>query len=51
MMEKKSPALMILLAWIVVGLPAGWGVYNTVLNSMRLFQTPPAVRTSPAGQK
>ena len=34
---KKSSAILILLAWIVVGLPAGWGVYNTALNSMKLF--------------
>jgi hypothetical protein len=40
--EKKSSALVILLAWIVVGLPLGWGVYNTVRNSMKLFQKPAA---------
>jgi hypothetical protein len=38
--EKKSPAALVLLAWIVVGVPLGWGVYNTVRNSMKLFQTP-----------
>jgi hypothetical protein len=36
---KKSSAAMILLAWLVVGIPLGWGVYNTLLSSMRLFQT------------
>lgn len=46
--SKSSPAL-IFLAWLFVGLPAGWGVYNTVHNSMKLFQhTPPA--TQPASQ-
>jgi hypothetical protein len=44
--NKKSSTLTILAAWIVVGLPAGWGVYNTVMNSMKLFQKPPAVRSS-----
>jgi hypothetical protein len=34
--KKSSPAL-ILLAWLVVGIPLGWGVYNTFLNSMKLF--------------
>jgi hypothetical protein len=36
---KKSSAAMILLAWLVVGIPLGWGVYNTLLSSMRQFQT------------
>ena len=40
--NSKSPAGMILLAWLIVGVPLGWGVYNTVLNSMKLFQAAPA---------
>jgi hypothetical protein len=39
---KKSPAAVILFAWVLVSVPLGWGVYNTVLNSMKLFQAPPA---------
>jgi hypothetical protein len=39
---KKSPAAAILLAWLLVGIPLGWGVYNTVLNSLNLFQAAPA---------
>jgi hypothetical protein len=35
---KKSSATMIFLAWLLVGVPLGWGVYYTVLNSMKLFQ-------------
>ena len=35
---KKSPIAVIVLAWLVVGIPLGWGVYNTLLNSMNLFQ-------------
>jgi hypothetical protein len=38
--ETKSPTALILLAWIFVGLPLAWGVYNTVRNSMKLFQQP-----------
>lgn len=34
---KKSPAAIILLAWLLVGIPLGWGVYNTLLSSMKLF--------------
>ena len=43
---KKSSAVMILAAWIIVGLPAGWGVYNTVMSSMKLFQKLPAQHSS-----
>jgi hypothetical protein len=35
---KKSSAAMILLSWLLVGVPLGWGVYNTLLSSMKLFQ-------------
>ena len=35
----KSRSVVILLAWLVVGIPLGWGIYNTLLNSMKLFQT------------
>jgi hypothetical protein len=38
---KKSPASAILLAWLIVGIPLGWGVYNTILSSLKLFQAPP----------
>jgi hypothetical protein len=40
---KKSSATAILLAWLVVSVPLGWGVYNTVRNAMKLFQPAPAV--------
>jgi hypothetical protein len=39
---KKSSPAMILLAWVLVGVPLTWGVYNTLLNSMKLFQAPAA---------
>jgi hypothetical protein len=42
--KKSSPAL-ILIAWILVGLPLGWGIYNTLLSSMKLFQSPQAAAT------
>jgi hypothetical protein len=46
---KKSPAALILVAWLVVSVPLGWGVYNTLLNSMKLFQAAPA-QSAPASQ-
>jgi hypothetical protein len=39
---KKSSAAAILLAWLLVGIPLGWGVYNTFLSSMKLFQAAPS---------
>ena len=39
---RKSSAAAILLAWLLVGVPLGWGVYNTILGSMKLFTPPPA---------
>jgi hypothetical protein len=45
---KKSSAAVVLLAWIFVGLPLSWGVYNTVRNSMKLFQAAPAQVSRPA---
>jgi hypothetical protein len=45
--KKSSPAL-VLLAWIVVSIPAAWGVYNTALNAMKLFtQTSTTVLGTP----
>jgi hypothetical protein len=47
---KKSSTAMILLAWLIVGIPLGWGVYNTLLNSMKLFTAQTAPVASPASQ-
>jgi hypothetical protein len=39
MTEKAtSSPLTIALAWAVVVLPAAWGVYNTVLRAVKLFE-------------
>jgi hypothetical protein len=46
--KDKSSAAVILFAWLLVAIPLAWGVYNTVLNSMKLFQSPPAQAASPA---
>lgn len=35
---KKHSIATIFLAWLVVGVPLGWGVYNTLLSSLKLFQ-------------
>jgi hypothetical protein len=36
--RKRSSIVVILLAWLVVGVPFAWGVYNTLLSSVRLFR-------------
>jgi len=43
--QKSSSPALVLLAWLFVAIPLGWGIYNTVRNSMKLFQTPPAHAT------
>jgi hypothetical protein len=45
---KKSLAAAIVFAWLLVSVPLGWGVYNTILNSMKLFQAAPAKAAAPA---
>jgi hypothetical protein len=35
--KSSSPAA-IALAWLVVIIPAAWGVYNTALRAAKLFQ-------------
>jgi hypothetical protein len=36
--SKTTPTLTVALAWLVVTLPLGWGVYQSVVNSRPLFQ-------------
>jgi len=47
---KTSSPVMIAIAWIVVGVPLGWGVYKSAMNAVKLFQSPPAA-TLPAAPK
>lgn len=42
MENKKTPATLIALAWLVVGLPWAWGVTQLWKNAQKLFQDPPA---------
>jgi hypothetical protein len=35
--KKSSPAI-IALAWLVVLIPASWGIYNTALKAAALFK-------------
>ncbi len=47
----KSSPMLILFAWLLVGVPLGWGVYNTLLNSMKLFQEVPVQFSMPSAPK
>jgi len=44
---KKTPVALVALAWLLVGIPWGWGVAQLWKNAQKLFQSPPAA-TAPA---
>jgi hypothetical protein len=37
MSRADTPTVLVLAAWLVVCVPAGWGIYNTALNAAKLF--------------
>jgi hypothetical protein len=37
MTSRKTPLAVVLLAWLVVALPLGWGLYQSVVKSMPLL--------------
>ncbi|MDR3615050.1 MAG: hypothetical protein P4L53_15930 [Candidatus Obscuribacterales bacterium] len=45
--QKKTSTLAVAVAWLIVGIPAGWGVYNTALNARKLFLPSPVVQGVP----
>jgi hypothetical protein len=36
--ENKTSPILILAAWLVVSIPAAWGVYYTLMNALKLFR-------------
>jgi hypothetical protein len=36
--EKGTSPALVFAAWFVVMIPAAWGVYNTLLNALKLFR-------------
>jgi hypothetical protein len=36
--ENKTSPILILAAWVVVSIPAAWGIYYTLMNALKLFQ-------------
>jgi len=41
-MTRGTSPLLLIVAWLIVGIPAAWGVTQTVKRSMDLFKAPPA---------
>jgi hypothetical protein len=39
---KKTPVVLVLGAWLFVGVPWGWGVVQLWKNASKLFQSSPA---------
>ena len=35
---KKTSPVTVIIAWIIVGIPLLWGVYQTLIKSLALFQ-------------
>jgi hypothetical protein len=44
--EKKSALLMIVVSWIVVLIPLGWGVFQSMAKSVSLFHVPAASKAA-----
>jgi hypothetical protein len=38
---KKDYTVQLILAWLLVGIPLIWGVWNTLMNAMQLFESTP----------
>lgn len=45
---KKTPPILVLLAFAVIALPLGWGLYRSVKNSLPLFTAGAAPVAAPA---
>jgi hypothetical protein len=35
--DNKTSPILILAAWVVVSIPAAWGIYYTLMNALKLF--------------
>ncbi len=48
---KKTPVILVILAWLFVGIPATWGIAQTWKNARKLFQSaqpaPASTSTAP----
>ncbi len=49
--SAKSSLLLVALAWIIVALPLGWGLYQSVMKSRPLFAGMPRSEPAETGPK
>jgi hypothetical protein len=47
--EKKTSVLLISISWIIVLIPLGWGVVQSVVKSLPLFEPPTVTATLRSG--
>lgn len=40
---NKTPIILVILAWLFVGIPGTWGIAQTWKNARKLFQSAPPV--------
>ena len=40
--SQKSPPWLVALAWLIVAIPLGWGLYQSLMKSKPLFAAPVA---------
>ena len=45
--SSSSSQLRVLLAWVVISIPLGWGLYQSVIKSKPLFAGPPPAAAAP----
>ena len=48
---RSTPGVAVVLAWLVVALPAAWGVYQTCVKSTALFAGPAAAAAAPPSSR
>jgi hypothetical protein len=49
--SPKTPPILVALAWIIVAIPLGWGLYQSIIKSEPLFKgaSAPPAQVVPAG--
>ncbi len=49
--STKTPPILVALAWIIVAIPLGWGLYQSIIKSEPLFKGTGAspAQAAPAG--
>jgi len=48
--EKRSSPILLIIAWLIVGLPGAWGVEQTFYKSLDLFRASAHPTTAPTAQ-